>query len=207
MNHYDEIKEACAKMVMNILDVDNPPNTDVEYYKQMELCKSPEYTQKVASLVIDICDNGSEPNSFMRNYVDVVRKQAAQGHGYSQRVLADITDSFFKVAGDFEMDFHEVVKAASAVKEATSVAGVGALSSALARLGIGAAPGVVRTLLAGGAGLGVGLGGMHWLLNKDTREDQEDVEVLRAKIDAHDRLQRDLRREMSRKGMVPSIEG
>ena len=205
MNHYDKIKQASARMIMNLMDVEDPMDADVEFYKHATLAKNPEYTQKVAEVVMQVCEGSSEPNSLLRNFVDVTRKQAAQGHTFSQKVLADITDSFFKVAGVFEVDFQEAVREAQNCKEA-GVRGAGAFASALGRLGIGAAPGLVRTLMAGGAGLGVGLGGLHWMMNRDTRQDREDVEVLRAKIDAHDRLQRELKNELGRKGLMPSEE-
>jgi hypothetical protein len=60
-------------------------------------------------------------------------------------------------------------------------------------------------IMAGAGALGGGItGGLYWLLNRHSQEDEDQAEVIKAKIDYYNRLSNEIKRQLSNKGVPPA---
>lgn len=57
-------------------------------------------------------------------------------------------------------------------------------------------PDVIHAMLGMSAGAGAALGGIGWRLNRDTQQDADDLEAMKAKIDTYDRISNEIESEM-----------
>ena len=60
-------------------------------------------------------------------------------------------------------------------------------------------------IMAGAGALGGGItGGLYWLLNRHSQEDEDEAEVIKAKIDYYNRLSNEIKRQLSGKNLPPA---
>lgn len=65
-------------------------------------------------------------------------------------------------------------------------------------------PDIVKGLAAAGA-LGGGItGGLYWLLNRHSQEDEDEAEVIKAKIDYYNKISDEIKRQLGTKKVAPA---
>lgn len=66
----------------------------------------------------------------------------------------------------------------------------------LAGKGISLTPDTVKALIGISAGTGAAIGGLGWKMNRDTHQDEDDLEAMRSKIDTYDRISNEIESEL-----------
>lgn len=156
--------------------------------------ESPEFTAEVAHSLGVMYELAGKENSLERHLLHVCQKQAAAGNPAAEAILEEFADALYDTLGSNE----ELSKAAA-------VAGGGAVAKLLTSLGL-STPGAIKTLLLGSAALGTGAGALHWKMNRDSVQDQADIEAMQAKIDTYNRITDEISERMRDKGIVPGAE-
>jgi hypothetical protein len=65
-------------------------------------------------------------------------------------------------------------------------------------------PDVIKSIATAGA-LGGGItGGLYWLLNRHSQEDEDEAEVVKAKIDYYNKISDEIKRQLGTKKLAPS---
>lgn len=72
----------------------------------------------------------------------------------------------------------------------------------LAGKGISLTPETVKALIGISAGTGAAIGGLGWKLNRDTQQDDDDLEAMRAKIDTYDRISNEIESELQDRALT-----
>ena len=70
--------------------------------------------------------------------------------------------------------------------------------------GLTATPTIAKTVLAGGAAAGAGLGSLYWALNRHATEDDDKNEALKARIKLYRRIKSEIAEDLKRNSVVPS---
>ncbi len=83
-------------------------------------------------------------------------------------------------------------------------AALGNLAGAVGRLGITASPALLRSLLAASAVGGGAAGSLYWLANRHSREDSNDLEGMKQKLDYYNGLTGDITDELHSRGLKTS---
>jgi len=111
------------------------------------------------------------------------------------------SDAALTALGKIAMEYEQLNKEASTdavVKEAQNL-----LPNILATAGR-ATPEVLRSIAAAGA-LGGGItGGLYWLLNRHSQEDEDEAEVIKAKIDYYNKISDEIKRQLGTKKLAPA---
>lgn len=81
----------------------------------------------------------------------------------------------------------------------------GILPAALSMAGR-STPEVVKTMAGAGALGGGVMGGLYWLMNRHTKEDEDEAEVIKAKIDYYNRVSGEIKRQLANKGRMNTDE-
>lgn len=65
-------------------------------------------------------------------------------------------------------------------------------------------PDIIKSLAAAGA-LGGGItGGLYWLLNRHSQEDEDEAEVMKAKIDYYNKISDEIKSQLGKKKLAPA---
>jgi hypothetical protein len=64
-------------------------------------------------------------------------------------------------------------------------------------------PTMAKTLVAGGAATGAGLGALYWALNRHSTEDDDKLEAMKAKIKLYRRITSEISEDMKRNNTLP----
>ncbi len=169
--------------------------------------------------LISTVDNPKEANyGFIQKFVCKVaadafseagRKNEMEYHVFEK--LANTTiwypefDSYsnavFAALGSIATEHEQQVKEASAetvVKQAQTL-----LPNLISMAGK-STPDVIKGLAAAGA-LGGGItGGLYWLLNRHANEDEDEAEVVKAKIDYYNKISDEIKRQLGTKKLAPA---
>jgi hypothetical protein len=155
---------------------------------------SPTFNAEVAHTIGTMYELAGKENSLERHLLHVCQKQAALGNDVAEAILEEFSEALYDTLGSDE----------DLSKEA-AVAGTGAVASLLAKLGL-STPGAIKTLLLGSAALGTGAGALHWKMNRDSVQDEADIEAMQAKVDTYNRITNEISSRMKEKGIVPGQE-
>jgi hypothetical protein len=103
--------------------------------------------------------------------------------------------------GKVAMEYEEQIKEASneaIVKEASNF-----LPGLVAMAGK-STPDVIKTLAGAGALGGSITGGLYWLLNRHSQEDEDEAEVIKAKIDYYNKISDEIKKQLGTKNIAPA---
>jgi hypothetical protein len=64
-------------------------------------------------------------------------------------------------------------------------------------------PSLVQTMGAASAAGGAGLGALGWYLNRDSAQDRDDIEVMKARLDAYNKISDEIEDSLVRSGYTP----
>lgn len=164
-------------------------------------------------------DNPKEANyGFVQKFVckiaadafaEAGRKSEMEYHIFEKLASAPVwhsqfdaySNAAFAALGRIATEYEQQVKQASndaVVKEAASF-----LPSLISTTGK-STPDIVKGLAAAGA-LGGGItGGLYWLLNRHSQEDEDEAEVIKAKIDYYNKISGEIKRQLGTKKMAPA---
>jgi hypothetical protein len=111
------------------------------------------------------------------------------------------SDAVLSALGKVAMDYEQQTKEASneaIVKEASNF-----LPGLIAMAGK-TTPDVIKALAGAGA-LGGGItGGLYWLLNRHSQEDEDEAEVIKAKIDYYNKISDEIKKQLGTKKLAPA---
>jgi glycerate kinase len=65
-------------------------------------------------------------------------------------------------------------------------------------------PDIVKSIATAGAVGGGITGGLYWLLNRHSQEDEDEAEVVKAKIDYYNKISDEIKRQLGTKKLAPS---
>jgi len=151
------------------------------------------YKQALCGLARDFYDACGQAVTIQRNMYDLLSKSAQW-------------DPEFDAASDCVLSALAVVAPdindADAQTKEAAMFSKGVLANMVGR-GVATTPEVVKTLAAMGVGTGAGIGGLAWYLNRDVKEDNDDLEVMRARIDNYNRITQELTNQLKRSGKYP----
>jgi hypothetical protein len=153
---------------------------------------SPTFCAELCGSLGAMLEMAGKENSFERHLLDTLQKEACEGNSTAQFLQSEIVDSFLEVLGEGSTDM---------TKEALQ--GGGALAGVLARLGLSATPGMTKLLLGTGAAIGTSAGALNWMLNRHSKQDEEDIMATQARIDEYNRITDELQRKLKDKGISP----
>lgn len=178
-------------------------------------------SQNIVSLsgLTSTIDNPKEANyGFVQKFVCKVaadafaeagRKNEIEYHVFEKLALAPVWHPQFdaysdaaltalgKIATEYEQQM-EHASTESIVKEAASF-----LPNLISTAGK-STPEIVKNLAAAGA-LGGGItGGLYWLLNRHSQEDEDEAEVIKAKIDYYNKISDEIKRQLGTKKLAPA---
>ncbi|MFN5249781.1 MAG: hypothetical protein ACK5DE_01935 [Bacteroidota bacterium] len=164
-------------------------------------------------------DNPKEANyGFVQKFVCKVaadafaeagRKHEIEYHVFEKLALAPVWHSQFDnysdaaliALGKIAMEYEEQEKEATTeavTKEASTF-----LPNLIAMTGK-STPDIVKGLAAMGALGGSVTGGLYWLLNRHSQEDEDDAEVIKAKIDYYNKVSDEIKRQLGTKKVAPA---
>ncbi len=151
------------------------------------------WSTAVCGLARDIFDltegEGSTPSFFVRGVV----KSAALGDPNGLWLRQVLTEATEEALG------------AEVCMEKQAIKGVGGLSLAGIRAGTALSPALLKTLLFASAATGAGAGTIAWGLNRDAREDDEELERMQTQIDTYNRISREIGNKLRDRGV--DLEG
>lgn len=111
------------------------------------------------------------------------------------------SDAAFRALGAVAMEYNSAVKEANCdaiVKQANNF-----LPGLISMTGK-STPDIVKAMAAAGA-LGGGVtGGLYWLLNRHSQEDEDEAEVIKAKIDYYNRVSNEIKRQLGTSKLPPA---
>lgn len=101
-------------------------------------------------------------------------------------------------------EFMGAAELTRAQDEAVKKASIGAILSNIVGKTITGGPAVAKMILAGGAAAGAGAGALYWGLNRDSMEDDDKTEAMKAKIKLYNRITREISEDMRRNNTHPT---
>jgi hypothetical protein len=111
------------------------------------------------------------------------------------------SDAAFAALGKVATEYENQIKEASSeevVKQSNNF-----LTGLLTTAGK-ATPDVVKNLAGAGAIGGGVLGGLYWLLNRHSEEDEDEAEVIKAKIDYYNKISDEIKSQLGTKKVAPA---
>ena len=144
--------------------------------------------QALCKMASDIFDAAGQETFIQRHLFDVASKTAS----WDKDVHDDLVTAFVAALGKVEE---------SSEKNASLVS-KGMMANLVGR-GLGSTPEMLKYLAAGGVLTGAGLGGLSWYLNRDANEDDDDLEVMRSRIDNYKRITGEISEQLKRNGKLP----
>lgn len=157
------------------------------------LDKSPEVKRMLCKMACAMYDACGKTTYFQRHFYDVLSKEASWDPSNDEHVGA-IFYALGKVIPELEQE--------SAQTKSAGLVSKGMLANLVGR-GVAATPEMIKTMAALGVGTGVGVGGLSWYLNRDSKEDEDDLEVMRSRIDNYNRITGELTSQLKRNGKIP----
>lgn len=150
------------------------------------------------------------------NLVEVIMRESGNMHKLSYHVAKQIGDHVGPIWPEQFSEFSDIALRAIGreslsqkraaeeegemlTEEETKAASAKMLLGLVGR-GAALTPDMVRALLGISAGAGAAVGGIGWKLNRDTQQDEDDLEAMRAKIDTYDRISNDIESEIKDRG-------
>lgn len=146
--------------------------------------------QALCKLATDLFDAAGQETFIQRHLFDVASKSASW-----DEMMDDLPAAFIQALGKVES---ETEKNAGLVSK-------GMVANLVGR-GIGTTPELLKYLAAGGVLTGAGLGGLSWYLNRDANEDDDDLEVMRSRIDNYKRITGEITDQLQRSGKLPTTQ-
>lgn len=144
-------------------------------------------------MAADMYDGCGKETYFQRHFFDVLSKEASWDSSNDEYV-GIILEAFGKAIPALEEEErHE--KAAGMVSK-------GMVANLIGR-GVASTPEMIKTLAALGVGTGAGVGALSWYLNRDSQEDDQDLEVMRSRIDNYHRITGEITDGLRRNGKLP----
>ena len=111
----------------------------------------------------------------------------------SNAVLNGLGTVFARCKNDADFKAHEAIKEASLNGVFPAVAG-GVMRNT---------PDLIKNVAPLGIGAGAGVGSIAWLMNRHSRQDEDDLEAMKAKIDYYKQLTNEIKSEL---GGKPSVD-
>lgn len=164
-------------------------------------------------------DNPKEANyGFVQKFVckiaadafaEAGRKHEIEYHVFEKLALAPVwysqfdnySDAALITLGKIAMEYEEKKK--EAATEAITKEAATFLPNLISMTGK-STPDIVRGLAAAGA-IGGGItGGLYWLLNRHSQEDEDEAEVIKAKIDYYNKISDEIKRQLGTKKVAPA---
>lgn len=144
--------------------------------------------QALCKMASEMYDAAGQDTFVQRHLFDVASKTAS----WDRDVHDELVEVFVSALGKVEA---ETEKHASLISK-------GMVANLVGR-GLGSTPEMLKYLAAGGVLTGAGLGGMSWYLNRDANEDDDDLEVMRSRIDNYKRITGEITDQLKRSGKLP----
>lgn len=110
----------------------------------------------------------------------------------SNSVLNALGTVFALAKNDADFKAHEAIKEAALNTLFPAVAG-GVMRNT---------PGLIKNIATLGIGAGAGIGSLAWLMNRHSRQDEDDLEAMKAKIDYYKQLTNEIKSELGGKPVV-----
>lgn len=110
----------------------------------------------------------------------------------SNAILNGLGTVFSKAKNDADTKAHEAIKEAALNSVFPAVAG-GVMRNT---------PGLIKNIATLGIGAGAGIGSLAWLMNRHSRQDEDDVEAMKAKINYYKQLTNEIKSELGGKPVV-----
>lgn len=138
------------------------------------------------------------------------RKNELEYHIFEKLAKADqwypefenYSDAVFRALGTISLE-HEK-QSAYMQNEALTKQAAGSILPNLLSITGRTTPEIVK-IMAGAGALGGGItGGLYWLLNRHSQEDEDEAEVIKAKIDYYNRLSNEIKRQIGGKNLPPA---
>jgi hypothetical protein len=180
--------------------------------------RDPQSLVAIAGLVSTI-DNPKEANyGFIQKFVckiaadafsEAGRKNEVEYHIFEKLAHTSIwypefdvySDAAFASIGKLATEHEHQIKEASSeelVKQAQNF-----LPNLISMAGR-STPDIIKSLAAAGA-LGGGItGGLYWLLNRHSQEDEDEAEVVKAKIDYYNKISDEIKKQLGTKNVAPA---
>jgi hypothetical protein len=150
----------------------------------------------VCKIASDVFDEAGRKYDFEYHFLKELSKSAnwlPELDKYSDAVLMALG----KVATEYEVqkgdDFKDGVvnKSASLLPKLIGMAGA-------------TTPELIKAMAAIGAAGGAATGGLYWLLNRDSQEDETESEAVKAKIDYYNRVSNEIKNQLGKQKLPPS---
>lgn len=150
----------------------------------------------VCKIAADVFDEAGRKNEIEYHFLDRLSKAAnwlPELDKYSDSVLMALG----KIATEYEVqkgsDFKDEVVSKSA-----------GLLPKLIGVASATTPDLIKAYAALGTIGGAATGGLYWLLNRDTQEDESDSEAIKAKIDYYNRVSNEIKNQIGKHKLPPS---
>jgi hypothetical protein len=182
------------------------------------LSRDPQSLVTISGLVSTVDDPKEDNYGFIQKFVCKVASDAFDEAGRKNEIeyhvfeklanspdwypeFDDYSNAALAALGKVTTDYEQQIKEASneeVVKQSNNI--LTGLVTAAGR----STPEVVKNLAGAGA-LGGGIaGGLYWLLNRHSEEDEDDAEVIKAKIDYYNKISDEIKRQLGTKKLEPS---
>lgn len=150
----------------------------------------------VCKIAADVLEEAGMAGHFDYHLLTGLSKSASwlpELDKYSDAVLT----AFGKVASEYEKE-NETSMRDEVVKKASGI--LPGILSSTAKI----TPDVVKAMALAGALGGSATGGLYWLLNRHSEEDEDKAEQVKAKIDYYNRISKEIKNQL---GTIPSPPG
>jgi hypothetical protein len=164
-------------------------STDVKQAAAEYRHRDDAWSTAMCGLARDIFDLTEGEGSRQSHFVRGVVKQAALGNTDAvglRGILADATES----ALGLELGMEKV-----------ALKGAGGTIFSGIRAGTAVSPALLKALLFSAAATGAGAGTVAWGLNRDAKEDDEELERMQAQIDTYNRISKEIGSKLRERGV------
>lgn len=142
-------------------------------------------------------------------FAEAGRKNEMEYHVYEKLASAPLwyaefdrySDAAFAALGAVAMEHEQQVKEAKAdalVKEAKNF-----LPNLISMAG-SSTPDIIKAMAAAGALGGSVTGGLYWLLNRHSQEDEDEAEQIKAKVNYYNKISDEIKRQLGTKKLAPA---
>jgi hypothetical protein len=177
-------KDLCA--ISGYLDTINNPKEANYGMLQKMVCK----------VAAEAFDEAGRKYEFEYHFLDRLSKTAnwlPELDKYSDAVLLALG----KMATEYEKQNGDDLKNEVVSKSASFLPNLIGMAGA-------STPDIIKAMAAVGAIGGSATGGLYWLLNRDSQEDEDDSEAIKAKIDYYNRVSNEIKNQLGKQKLPPS---
>lgn len=160
---------------------------DTLFYKSAALRQSDAYKHAACEAVKNIYQMDQATDQFGYHYTDTIMRRGLAGDQFAKQAQEKVVDILTEVAADHPEEMEKYAKGA----------GAGLLASLSGAL----VPAATKGLLFAGGAAGAGLGSLHWYLNRHSREDEAEVEQMKAKVEAYQRVSDEIEQKLRDAGI------